>query len=43
MSSFNLWKMFSLYIFLTNELDFTKTIILALIASELLLQLCSAS
>ena len=35
MSSFNLRKVFSLDIFLTNLLDFTKTIIpLALIASE---------
>ena len=35
MSSFNLQKKFSLNIFLTNLLDFTKTIIpLALIASE---------
>ena len=35
LSSFNLRKMFSLDIFLTNWLDFTKTIIpLALIASE---------
>ena len=35
MASFNLRKMFSLDIFLTNQLDFTKTIIpLALIAYE---------
>ena len=36
MSSFNLQKMFSLDIFLINQLDFTETIIipLALIASE---------
>ena len=35
MSSFNLQKMFSLDIFFTNQLDFTKTVIpLALIAYE---------
>ena len=37
MFSFNLRKMFSLDMFLTNQLDFTKTIIpLALIAYELI-------
>ena len=37
MSSFRSRKMFSLDMFLTNQLDFTKTIIpLALIASELI-------
>ena len=39
MSSFHSRKMFSLDIFLTNWLDFTKTIIpLALIASESIAQ-----